>query len=927
MKPRSYYIPTGVSEYMLLNGEWDFAYYSREIDVPDEIEQWDKIPVPSCWQLYGYENPNYTNINYPYPVDIPYVPDDNPCGVYRRIFNVDKKWGKLYFVFEGVATCAFLYINNKYVGFTQGSHLQAEFDITNYVVEGENTVVVKVLKWCCGSYLESQDCFRFNGIFRDVYILQRPEEHLNDIEIIPNDKSIHIKADQSYMVRIYRENTLLVCANADAEFDYEVENPTYWNAEKPFLYIVALEKNGEQITFKIGLRKLEISDKYELLVNGVPVKLYGVNHHDTHKYNGWCQTDEELYQDLQLMKELNINCVRTAHYPPNPKFIQMCDEIGLYVICETDIETHGILRRYPNVEYNFDVESADWPCSNPEWEKEHVERMQRMVECLKNHSSIIMWSTGNESGYGRNHEKMIFWTKERDCTRLVHCEDASRKGDNRYTDLYSRMYLSLEELETCIQDEKLNMPVFLCEYSHAMGNGPGDVYDYTEMFDRYPKALGGCVWEWADHVVVRDGVQRYGGDFKGELTNDRNFCCDGMVFADRSLKAGSYEVKAAYQPMKTKLQGSQLSVYNRYDFTNLNEYEFSYWIEVDGIKQNINKTILSVEPHTWETIDVKYEPVESKYGVYLNAELSKEGEVYAKTQHELPSKVSDIRVPDAIKLREDKLHICAEGKNFSYIFSKYSGMFTSMIVEGEEQLAGELKLSAFRAPTDNDIHMKALWTNCNVWQGENLDCTFSKVYSCCVEENKIIVTGSLAGISRLPFFRYTATVYIAEDGAVSFFLQGIVRDDTVWLPRLGYEFELPKTACQFEYYGRGPMENYSDMCHWAMVGMYPSSADEEYVNYVRPQEHGNHTKVKWIHIGKFEILSDEGMEINVSNYSTDTLFKAEHTDELQKDGKVHLRIDYKVSGIGSNSCGPALMEKYRLNEKEIAFSFIIRPRR
>lgn len=923
MKPRSYYIPTGVSKYMLLNGEWDFAYYSRDIDVPEEIENWDKIPVPSCWQLYGYENPNYTNINYPYPVDIPYVPDDNPCGIYKRTFDIDKKWGRLYFVFEGVASCAFLYINSSYVGFTQGSHLQAEFDITDYVTEGTNTVVVKVLKWCCGSYLESQDCFRFNGIFRDVYVLQRPENHLGDIEIIPNDKSIHVKVDKTSKVNIYREDTLLVSENVDAEFDYEVEHPILWNAEKPFLYTVVLESNGEIISFKTGLRKVEISDNYELLINGTSVKLFGVNHHDTHKYNGWCQSDEDLYQDLKLMKELNINCVRTAHYPPTPKFIQMCDEMGFYVICETDIETHGMLRRYPNVAYQFDIESTDWPGTNPEWEKEHIERMERMVECFKNHSSIIMWSTGNESGHGINHEKMIHWTKQRDNTRLVHCEDASRKGDNRYVDVHSRMYLSLEQLEECIADEELKLPVFLCEYSHAMGNGPGDIYDYVEFFDCHPKAIGGCVWEWADHVVVKDGVQRYGGDFEGELTNDAHFCCDGMVFADRSLKAGSYEVKAAYQPMRTKYEDGKLYVYNRFDFTNLNEYTFTYWIEVDGVQSDRKMVTLAAEPHTWVALDVDYEVQDCKYGVYLNAELAKKDFIYAKTQHVLPSRIVEKCKPNAMDLREDKFNVYADGEGFSYVFSKHSGMFTSMVVDGEEQLAGVPKLSAFRAPTDNDIRMKHLWANCNVWQGENLDCAFTKVYDCYVENNQIVVRGSVAGVSRLPFFRYILTVCIGEDGTVDCNLNGTVREDAVWLPRLGYEFVLPNSACEFHYYGRGPMENYIDMHHWAMMGMYDSSADEEFVNYVRPQEHGNHTNVKMLRIGKLEFLSDKGMEINISNYSTDALYKAEHTDELEKDGKVHLRIDYKVSGIGSNSCGPGLEDKYKLQEKDIAFSFTI----
>lgn len=927
MPARSYYIPSGISEYKRLNGEWRFAYFERDIDVPEKITKWDTIHVPSCWQLKGYDHPNYTNINYPYPCDPPYVPDDNPCGVYEREFDLERKWGRVYFVFEGVSSCAFLSVNDRYVGFTQGSHLQAEFDITDYVYEGTNKVTVKVLKWCCGSYLEDQDMFRYNGIFRDCYLLQRPEGHIRDVEMLPGDKEISIKIDGESQVRIYADDELLIQNDIENEYIYKVPNPILWNAEKPFLYTVVLEREKEEIVLKTGLRKIEISDQYELLLNGTSVKLFGVNHHDTHKYNGWCQTDEELYQDLKLMKELNINCVRTSHYQPNPKLIQMCDEMGLYVICETDIETHGFLRRYPNVEYKFDIESTDWPGSNPDWEKEHSERMERMVEYFKNNTSIIMWSTGNESGHGCNHEKMIHWTKKRDHTRLVHCEDASRKGDNRYADVHSRMYLPLKYLEDCIQNKELKKPIFLCEYSHAMGNGPGDVWDYVEVFDRYPKAIGGCIWEWADHVVVVGGVQKYGGDFKGELTNDKNFCCDGMVFADRSLKAGSYEVKAAYQPMKTRYEEGRLYVYNRYDFTNLGEFEIHYWIETDGVKQSENKLSLFVEPHTWATVDLEYEPQECRYGVFLNVELIKNGLVYAKTQHELPKLLKKNHCSKDINLREDRFYIYAEGEGFSYTFSKHRGMFERMMVDGEEQLAGTPKLSAFRAPTDNDVHMSVLWANRNVWQGENLNGAFSKIYDCSIEENKIVVHGSLAGVSRVPFFRYTLTVSISENGEVKFALNGKVREDCVWLPRFGYEFELPETAGHFQYYGKGPIENYCDMHHWSMMGMYRSSADEEYVNYVRPQEHGNHTNVKMLRIGNLEFLSEKGLEINVSNYSTDALDRAEHTDELQKDGKIHLRIDYKVSGLGSSSCGPALSEIYRLEEKQITFAFIVRPKR
>ena len=516
-----------------------------------KIEKWDKIPVPSCWQLQGYENPNYTNINYPYPADPPYLPDDNPCGVYNREFTVDKKWGRLYFVFEGVSSCASLYINDRYVGFTQGSRLQAQFDITDFISDGKNTVTVKVLKWCVGSYLEDQDAFRYNGIFRDVYILQRPEKHITDVEIIPNEKSFNIKLDGKADVKISADNKVLFEGDMDNELSFAPEKPVLWNAEKPYLYDIELARNGEILRFKSGLRSVKISENYELLINGVSVRLHGVNHHDTSKYRGWCQTDEELRQDLLLMKKLNINCVRTSHYPPTPKFIGMCDEIGLYVVCETDIETHGFLRRLPNVGYRFDMESNAWPATMSDWKDEHIERMKRMVEVFKNNPCIIMWSTGNESGHGCNHLEMIKWTRSRDNSRLIHCEDASRKGQFHNADVFSWMYPGYSDLENKALTDDVNMPIFLCEYSHAMGNGPGDVWDYNELFDKYPKLIGGCIWEWADHVVTVDGVEKYGGDFEGELTYDGNFCCDGLVFADRSLKAGSLEAKAAYQPIKT----------------------------------------------------------------------------------------------------------------------------------------------------------------------------------------------------------------------------------------------------------------------------------------------------------------------------------------------------------------------------------------
>ena len=923
--PRSYYIPGGKSEYSLLNGTWRFAYYSRDIDVPETIGNWDTIPVPSCWQLHGYENPNYSNINYPYPCDPPYVPDDNPCGVYEREFELAEKWGKVYFVFEGVSSCAYLYVNGQYVGFTQGSHLQAEFDITDFVRQGTNTLRAKVLKWCCGSYLEDQDFFRYNGIFRDCYILQRPAGHIEDVEIIPNDRAIRIRLEGCANVKIWAGEQLLSQCAMEGEYEYAPEDPVLWNAEKPFLYTVELERDGEVIELKTGLRKIEVSDEYALLINGIAVKLHGVNHHDTSAHRGWCQSDEELRQDLLLMKELNMNCVRTSHYPPTPKFIQMCDEIGLYVVCETDIETHGFLRRLPNVDYYFDVESNAWPCTKAEWKGEFVERMRRMVENFKNHPSIIIWSTGNESGHGSNHVEMIRWTKNRDGSRLVHAEDANRKGQNYNVDVYSMMYSSLADVERYAVTDDLPMPVFLCEYSHAMGNGPGDVWDYNELFDKYPKLIGGCIWEWADHVVTMDGVQKYGGDFEGELTHDGNFCCDGLVFANRTLKAGSLEAKAAYQPIRTHYADNILTVYNRLDFTNLDEYRFQYWIEVDGAKQEVFETVLSVAPHTSAKLEIPYAETTCRYGVYLNTRLYQGNREVAHTQHKLPCTVVEPVKKPRIQLHEDNQLICAEGENFRYYFSMHYGVFTGITVDGKEQLAGRPTLSACRAPTDNDRNIQFRWLQLNEWQGENLDKSSVKVYDCWVEDNAIIVSGSLSGISRTPLFRFVQKIEIAEDGEITITLRGIVRQDAIWLPRLGFEFELPGDVTDFTYYGNGPAESYRDMCHAGYVGLHESNADSEYIHYVRPQEHGNHTSVKMLRIGNLEFATDGEMEINVSRYSTAALLKAEHTDELVADGKTHLRIDYKVSGIGSNSCGPELEQEYRLAEKEIRFTFSIQP--
>lgn len=923
--PRSSYIPGGVSEYTLLNGTWQFAWFSRDVDVPEQITCWDTIPVPACWQLHGYEHPNYCNVNYPYPCDPPYVPDDNPCGIYQREFELERKWGRVYFVLEGVSSCAYVWLNGRYIGFTQGSHLRAEFDITDAAMQGTNTLRVKVLKWCCGSYLEDQDFFRYNGIFRDCYLLQRPAGHITDVEMIPRADRIELRLAGSAQVRVFADGQLLCSRDVEEHFVFTPEKPVLWNAEKPFLYTVELERHGEIIRLQTGLRDIRISDRYELLINGTAVKLHGINHHDTSKYRGWCETEQELERELEQMKRLHINCIRTSHYPPTPHFLELCDRMGFYVICETDLETHGFLRRLPNVDYRFDVESNAWPCTDSTWRHEFLERMQRMVELYKNHPSIIMWSSGNESGHGCNHVEMLRWTARRDPSRLRHAEDASRKGQIHNADVFSAMYPSLEEVERLAQCDDVNMPVFLCEYSHAMGNGPGDVYAYNQLFDRYPKLIGGCIWEWADHVVTENDVQKYGGDFPGELTHDGNFCCDGLVFADRSLKAGSLEAAAAYQPIRTELEGNALRLTNRLDFTDLSGYTLVLELEQDGQILQQDSRVLPLAPHAQTLLPVPDAPSACRWGAHLNVLLLDGERCIARQQHPLPCPRQAPAPARLAALRQDEKNIYADGPGFSYVFSRHYGMFTAMVVDGAEQLAQKPELTALRALTDNDSSMAHRWLQLDVWQGENLDRTSVKIYACGIADGVIRVRGALSGISRAPLLRFSMDVAVEADGTVRLSLTGDVRPDAIWLPRLGFEFTLPGSSEAFSYYGNGPQESYRDMCHGGLVGLYHSDARREYVPYVRPQEHGNHTDCRFLRIGRLEFEAEDTFELCVSQYSTAMLQQAAHTDELVPDGNVHLRVDYKVSGLGSASCGPALGETYRLSEKQVRFAFTIRP--
>ena len=925
MSQRAYYIPYESLEkalqgdrfasryYRLLNGNWDFAYFERDFDLPEDLQQVSfchTIPVPGCWQLHGFDKPMYTNVHYPYPVDPPYVPDENPCGVYKTVFTLPESWDgrDTHIVFEGVCSCLYLYVNGQYVGFTQGSHLQAEFDLTAYVRPGENVLTAKVLKWCVGSYIEDQDFFRYNGIFRDVYLLSREKGGLHDIQVCADTKSVTCSAP---------EYTVYDAEGKPAD----LTNPILWNAEKPYLYTLVVRTKTEFIPFLVGMREIRVSEKGELLINGQSVLLKGVNHHDTHPKTGYAMTDADIRKDLLLMKQLNINCIRTSHYPPTPEFLNLCDRLGFYVVDECDNESHGfVVRSTKNYkDFNgYDGEDAIWPCTGEAWKPMHLERIERMVERDKNHCSVIFWSMGNEAAYGPNIEAMLLWTKARDGSRLTHYERCMQIDDQAPVDIRSRMYPTLAELERLAQlpDPR---PIYLCEYSHAMGNSPGDVGQYMEIFRKYPKAIGGCIWEWADHVVVEDGVQKYGGDF-GEATHDGNFCCDGLVFADRTFKAGTLNARQVYAPMDARLEGDTIFVTNYFDFTDFSEKQLLLSVTCDGKTAYTQSLNVPLPPH--ETAEIPLPgalPESCRWGCYVAVSLAEpDGTELGTRQFALPVPCQKEVTAEPLPLEETRTHVIARGKDFCYTVSKLTGTFDSILMDGAEQLALPAKWSVWRAPTDNDVSYLESWK----LQRFHLPC--NKVYDIAVEGNAVTVKGSLAGLSRMPFLHYTQLCRFYADGRVEVEMEVKVAENIVdYLPRFGMELTLKEANAPIAYFGRGPLENYPDMQLHAPIGYYESDAQREYVPYVRPQEHGNHCDVRYLQAGKLTFQSEDGFCCQASRYSTQALDSANHTDELVSDGNTHLRIDYKISGIGSGSCGPVIAEQFRLSERAFTFRFTL----
>lgn len=980
---RAYYIPCRSAEaalsgdklcseaYTDLNGLWNFRYLPTPLDLPENPSQLTfdaTIPVPSCWECYGYGQIQYTNINYPFQYDPPYTLTVNPVGVYQRSFHLDDGPERLYLVFEGVSSYLELTVNGRYVGLSRGSHLQAEFDITAFVHPGENTVTAAVYTYNVESYMEDQDFFRFHGIFRDVYLLSRPRNHIRDV-FLKADPAAGITAEVTFAGESlpYR---MTVLAPDGSAYD-GADKPLLWSAEKPNLYTVLLECAGEFIRKKIGFRTVATSEQGELLVNGVAVKLKGVNRHDSNPERGYCVTRAEMLRDLTLMKQHNINCVRTSHYPNAPEFLELCDELGLYVIDECDLETHGVENAYGLCS----LASIDQMASNPAWLPAYLERMQRMVERDKNSPSILIWSLGNEAQFGDNFIAMSEWTKQRDPSRLIHYErtafpnkayGADQMPIHPCVDIISRMYTGLPEVEIHGNLHTDKRPYFLAEYCHAMGLGPGEVKDYWDLIYKYPRLIGGCVWEWCDHAVAKklpDGRTGYlyGGDH-GEFPHDGNFCCDGLVFPDRTPSTGLLEYKKVIEPWAVtcrSAEGGVFEVENRFDFTDFSEMAFRYQVVCDGTVAESGTFALSLAPHEKATLSLSYAVTAAcRFGAFLELYLDvptqqrwcEAGYNLAWAQFPLPSVPAEpaLPAPAPVDLQETRRYLSAQCGRYGINVDKATGLLCSFRKDGRETLVRPADPVTWRASIDNDMDNKSTM---QTWRNEHFHKCYYKPHAVTAERSDdgcvIRVTGVYGANSRLPVFAMTLCYGLTSAGLTLSVsadknkeLRALNRTSSEEseldlhkkveieeIPRFGVRFALKQDYENLDYFGMGDRECYIDYQAHARMNLWHSTVTKEYEPYIRPQDCGNHLATRYLSLsdGTAEVTfrGQPSFEFSALHYTIEELDEKQHAFELVPSGTTEVLICYKNRGVGSGSCGPILSRKYQVTDKHIDFSFTL----
>ena len=991
MPARAYYIPASKrmdnlvehreesDRMQLLNGTWKFQYFNSIYDIQDsffeknyDTENFDEIQVPSVWQMAGYDTHQYTNIRYPFPFDPPYVPQDIPCGAYVHTFEYsrDEKAPKSFLNFEGVDSCFYVWINGSYIGYSQVSHMTSEFDVTDVLQDGTNTVAVLVMKWCDGSYLEDQDKFRMSGIFRDVYILKRPKQAISDYHIKTRIEDMLAKVEiemkfyspLNVKISIEDRNGAVVALGSIAEEGtavLEIASPELWNTENPYLYKLILETENEVIVDHIALRKIEIKDQV-IYLNGQKIKFRGVNRHDSDPVTGFTINPEQITTDLTLMKQHNFNAIRSSHYPNAPFFYEMCDKYGFMVIDEADIEAHGpfMIYRKEDTDYNRFKRWNEKIADDPVWEEAIVDRVKLMVERDKNRFCIVMWSMGNESAYGCNFEKALEWTKNFDPDRITQYESARyRNYDETYDysnlDVYSRMYPTLSEIQEYL-DKDGSKPFLLVEYCHSMGNGPGDFEDYFQMIQDNDKMCGGFVWEWCDHAIAHGTAENgktiyaYGGDH-GEEIHDGNFCMDGLVYPDRTVHTGLLEYKNVYRPARVisyDKESGELVLHNYMDFDDLKDYvKISYELTQDGLV--ISKGILpefSVAPHGEGKTNLKINvPENGKCYLKLIYHLKKElplldedhilgfDEIEVSkedTKCKLAEKwISKTVVNSELQVNENDTQIHIKGREFAYTIDKRTALFTEMKFAGREYLNHPMELNIWRAPTDNDMYIKS------EWKKAHYDKAYTRAYTTEVVQGKhgvkITSHASVVAETVQKILDVTITWKIEAAGKIDADIAVTKDDEFPDLPRFGVRMFLDKKLSAARYFGMGPQESYCDKHQAASHGLYQANVDDLHEDYIRPQENGSHYDCEYVELNnsRYGIVAsaEKAFSFNASYYTQEELEKKTHNYELTESDSVVFCVDYALNGIGSNSCGPVVLEQYRFDDVLFRFQFTLIP--
>lgn len=976
---RCYYEPkriNGDCRMQKLSEMWRFHYYSciEELEKDfylKDLTQEKVIQVPSCWQNAGYDKHQYINFHFPIPADPPYVPDYNPCGLYETFFEA-VLGERQYLYFEGVDSCFYVWLNGKFVGYSQVSHSPSEFEITDYVVEDENRLHVLVFKWCDGTYLEDQDKFRMSGIFRDVWLISRAPVHIRDYTIrtclkglgeaqvaislhkstrkFIGELSVSLQISDQENRIISQKNCLIESEEDELEELLEIPNATLWNAEKPYLYTLQIMTKDEIISQRIGVREITV-DGQIVKINGKPVKLLGVNRHDSDARTGYTISREQVLADLKLMKENNINTIRTSHYPNAPWFVEYCDEYGFYVIDEADIEMHGVVSQYGGYEEDIYCNYA----MDPLFETAIMDRIERCVIRDKNAASVIMWSLGNESGFGTSFEKSGRWVKEYDPTRLVHYEGSvyqskNHKNDTSRIDVYSNMYPSIDQIEQYFLNTENKKPYFMCEFVHAMGNGPGGIKEYVAHIYENDGFLGGCVWEWCDHAIfdgyTEEGKERYlyGGDH-GEKYHDGNFCVDGLLYPNRKPHTGLGEWKNSISPVKISVIDMQAGIFkleNRYDFWELaEEVAISYEITAGGELEQGEKIVCSgklevpvLKPHHSEEIKISIPHLLSEdcdiyvrfiYRQKHDKTLIKQGHEIGFSQFcikEREQKNISIETQNKemsakkIELIETQNYWMIEGTHFSYAFGKKTGNFVKLEYDKKNILDENVTFQIYRAPTDNDMNIK------EEWEKAGYKDVIYKIYALetkVKEDNvEIHVKIGAAAVYRRPVLKMDVIWQINSYGEILCIIEADKDTDMPFLPRLGMQLPLQQHFRKVTYYGYGPTESYIDKIQNSYVGEFTSTVEEMHENYIRPQENGSRYRCRYVRVDgnglAMNIEAEEYLDFNISDYTIEELESKKHDFELKKSGYTILNLDQRMSGIGTASCGHPLLEKYRREE-------------